>query len=221
VSADESNRPRTPLYPLFLKLKGRRVLLVGGGEVAFRKARALWESAPDLTVVAKRFSSPFREWMQDKALTPEERPYRDNEAASYFLVVSATDDPRVNRRVYEDACSAERLVNVVDQPHLCNFFVPSVLKRGALQVAVSTSGAFPALSRRIRKELDESLPAQYGPLLDRISPLRRKWKQELATPALRKQALEELLASDAVKRFLEKDEAPLEQKLRELLPPGS
>ncbi len=208
------------MYPLFLILKGRRVLLVGGGSVAFRKARALWESGPDLTVVSKRFSPDFQAWMRGKALTREERPYRNTEAASYFLVVSATDDPEVNRRVYEDACGAERLVNVVDQPHLCNFFVPSVLKRGGLQVAISTSGEFPALSRRIRQELDTALPEQYGPLLERLSPLRRHWKKKLATPALRKKALEELLASEAVKRFMEKDETPLDRKLREMMGPG-
>jgi precorrin-2 dehydrogenase/sirohydrochlorin ferrochelatase len=153
--------------------------------------------------------------MASRSLTWEERPYRDGEAGSFFLIVSATDDPEVNRTVYEDACRAERLINVADQPHLCNFFVPSVVRRGALQVAVSSSGDCPALTRRIRTELDRILPARYGLLLERFAAVRRELRERLPTPARRKQALEQLLASDGVKRFLEGDEDRLESEIRE------
>jgi len=219
VNQTESDRSPETLYPLFLLLKGKRVLLVGGGTVALRKAETLWDSGYQLTVVSKRFSLPFREWIRSRSLAWEERPYRDTEAGSFFLVVSATDDPEVNRRVYEDACRAERLINVADQPHLCNFFVPSVVKRGALQVAISSSGDCPALTRRIRTELDRILPERYGPLLERLAAVRRELRERLPTPALRKEALEQLLASESVKRFLDGDEDRLESEIRERIPP--
>jgi siroheme synthase-like protein len=214
----DAERPQGFLYPLFLILKGKRALLVGGGAVALRKARVLWESGCDLTVVSKRYTDPFRTWLKARAVTWEERPYADGEASAYFLVVSATDDPLVNHRVYEDACRSERLVNVVDQPHLCNFFVPSVVRRGALQVAVSTSGDCPALSRRIRRELEGFLPERYGPLLQKLADIRNELKRRLPTPELRKAALEEILATDAITRFLEGEDAPLEEVLRTLPP---
>ncbi len=213
----EPEPPQGALYPLFLLLKGKRALLVGGGAVAFRKARVLWESGCDLAVVSKRFTDPFRMWLQARTVPWEERPYADGEAASFFLVVSATDDPAVNRQVYEDACRAERLVNVVDQPHLCNFFVPSVVRRGDLQVAVSTSGDCPALSRRIRQELESLLPERYGALLEKLTAVRIELKKRLPTPDQRKKALEELLATEAIPRFLQGEDAPLEEEIRGLL----
>jgi len=216
LNPTEPQRPGGTLYPLFLILKGRRVLLVGGGSVAFRKARPLWESGGRLTVIAKQVSDPFRSWLTVRSVATEERPYQDGEAASYFLTVSATDDPAVNRRVYEDASRAERLVNVVDQPALCNFFVPSVVKRGALQVAVSTSGDCPALARRIRRELETLLPERYGPLLDRLAAVRNELRRRLPTPELRQQALAELLATEAITRFLEGEDAALEEAIRTL-----
>ena len=205
------------LYPVFLNLEGKSVLLVGGGDVAFRKARALRESACRLTVVAKNVTSPFKAWLEEKRIQWQERPYEEGEAAGYFLVVSATDDPVINRRVYEDACRADRLVNVVDQPHLCNLYIPSVVKRGELQVAVSTSGLCPALARWLRLELDQWLPKPYGPLLKSLSVIREQFKKTLPTPTSRKEAMEKVLASEEVRRFLEGDPDPLERMLETLV----
>jgi len=221
VKPIQGEQPSGAPYPLFLLLQGQRALVVGGGAVALRKARALWESGCQLTVVSSRFSDRFRAWLASHPAHGEERPYADGEAAAFFLVVCATDDPSTNQRVYEDARRAQRLVNVVDQPHLCNFFVPSVLRRGALQVAVSTSGDCPALSRRVREELEPLLPERYGPLLERLAAFRGALKRRLPTAASRKRALEEALAGDAVTRFLAGDDAPLDERLGALLDAAS
>lgn len=209
------------LYPVFLNLKGKSVLLVGGGDVAFRKARALKESGCRLIVVAKNLTTPLKTWLENNRVEWQERPYREGEAKDYFLVVSATDDPDVNRRVFEDASRADRPVNVVDQPRLCNLYIPSVLKRGDLQLAISTSGACPALARKLRLELDRCIPKTYGPLLDHLSVFREHFKNTLPSPALRKQALEKVLASEEVRRFLEGDPDPLERMLENLVKPTS
>ena len=204
------------LYPVFLDLARKKVLLVGGGEVAFRKARSLLGSGCLLTVAASSTSPAFRDWLARNSLEWSERPYRDGEAAAYFLVISATDDPEVNRRIHEDASRAQRLVNVVDQPRLCNLHVPSVLKRDRLQIAVSTAGACPALARRLRLELEERVSKRYGPLLERLAVLREHYRRILPTPAARKKAIEEVVASEAVRRFLDGEADLLDEMLRRL-----
>lgn len=209
------------LYPVTLDLAGRNVLLVGGGEVALRKAQVVIESACRLTVVARRLSPRFRDWLSGNPVLCYERDYRDGEGESFFLVISATDDPDLNRRVYEDASRAQRLVNVVDQPHLCNFHVPSVLRRGALQVAVSTGGGCPALARRLRLELEESISKRYEPLLQRLSAIRERYRKTLPTPQSRKTALGEVVDSEAVRRFLEGDETLLEEMMQALDVPAT
>lgn len=207
---------RASLYPVFLKLEGKSVLLVGGGEVAFRKARALIESRCNLFVVAKGLAPSFKAWLEQNRVEWEERPYRNGEAADYLLVISATDDPETNRRVFEDASRAERLCNVADQPHYCSLFVPSVLKRGMLQIAISTGGTCPAVAKSLRLELDTAVPVQYGPLLEKMAVFREHLKHALPTPSARKQALRNVLESEAVQRFLLGDEAPLETLLEEM-----
>jgi siroheme synthase-like protein len=205
------NPMQDPHYPVFLNLTDKAVLLVGGGEVAFRKARALKESGCMLTVVAKEFAGPFTLWLEDQGIERQRRAYRAGEAGDYFLVISATDDEQVNRRVFEDASRAERLVNVVDQPLLCNILIPSVVQRGSLRVAISTAGKCPALARHLRLDLEKHLPEHYGPLLEQLSVIRTHLKRTIASPSDRKQILEKVLTSAAVARFLSGDDVLLKR----------
>lgn len=189
-------------YAAFLKLENLPVLLVGGGEVAFRKARALHETGCRLTVVAERFAPAFLAWATARRIECLERPYDDGEATSYVLAISATDDADVNGRVHADASQAGRLINVVDQPDLCNVFIPAVVRRGNLRVAISTNGACPALARRLRLDLEGHLPVAYGPLLERLGAIRTHVRRTVRSGARRKEILERILASRAVERFL-------------------
>ena len=190
-------------YPISLNLRGKPVLLVGGGDVAFRKARGLSRTGCRLHVVARSFSPDFQAWLEQSRCHMEQRAYRDGEASRYFLVISATDDAGVNKRVFADAHAADRLINVADRPGLCNIFIPARIERGSLQVAISTDGRCPAFARWVRQGLEETIPERYGLLLERISGIRTRMKETIPSQGARKRILERLLRSKATRSFLE------------------
>jgi precorrin-2 dehydrogenase/sirohydrochlorin ferrochelatase len=142
-------------YPVNLKVEGRTCLVVGGGDVARRKAAALVEAGADVIVVAPDVHPMLK---ADERIEVRERAWRDTDLHGAFVVIVATDDEVTNRVVAQDAMDFGCLVNVVDCPALSNFIVPSRLTRGDLMVTVSTGGASPSLARKIR----ESLEAQFG-----------------------------------------------------------
>lgn len=193
------------LYAAFLDLRGKRVLLVGGGEVAFRKAEALQRTGCRMTVVSREFKPAFREWLAEKDILRHERPYRRGEAAEYEVVFSATDDAETNQAVAQDATAAGRPVNVADEPKLCSFFVPAVVRRGPLQIAVSTGGKCPALARRIRQDLEERFPDSYGALLVQLGDIRNAMKSSVSSEYQRKRILQRILDSRALERALSGD----------------
>lgn len=198
--------PEKPsLYPAFLDLRGKRVLLVGGGDVAFRKAEALERTGCRMTVVSKGFEPAFRNWLEKKGIPRHERPYRKGEAADYEIVFSATDDPETNQAVAHDAAAAGKPVNVADEPELCSFFVPAVVRRGPLQIAVSTGGQCPGLARRIREDLEKRFPASYGILLARLGSIRTALKSSVSSERLRREILQRILDSRAVREALSGD----------------
>ena len=201
------------MVPFFIDLSKQACLVVGAGRVAERKLRALLAAGADVTVIAPDAASHVRELAQDHSLTWHERPYRDGEARDYFLTVAATSDEAVNEQVSRDAREAGRLVNVVDVPDLSNIYASAVVRRGELQIAVSTSGACPALAKRLREEMESRFPASYGPLLSRMRVFRADLRNAVADPAERKAILDRVVGSDELARFLDGDEAPLEDLL--------
>jgi siroheme synthase-like protein len=155
-------------YPVHLILEGRRCLVVGGGRVAARKAESLLASAAVVHVVAVEVG----EEMRALPVTIDERAYRHGDADGYRLVVTATDDPEVNRAVYLDAEAAGVWVNGADDPAHCSFTLPSVLRRGDLVVTVATSGRSPALARWLRDKLAEDIGPEYELLLGLLADAR-------------------------------------------------
>jgi siroheme synthase-like protein len=198
--------PIVSTYPVSLDLRNKAVLLVGGGEVAFRKAQGVTHADCRLTVVARELSPNFQAWLERHPAHVELRAYRDGEAAHYFLVISATDDVAVNQKVFADAQRAGRLINVVDQPHLCNVYIPSRIERGSLQVTIATGGRCPALARWLRGELEEVISEQHGLLLDRVATIRDRMRETVPSQGARARILERLLHSEAVRRFLAGDD---------------
>ena len=140
-------------YPVYLDLSGVPVLLVGGGLIATRKAAALAQAGADITVVAPVVTSELREL----AAHVHQRGYQTGEAASYQLVITATDDEAVNARVAADARTAQVWVNSADDPQNCSFILPAVARRGMVTVAVSTGGASPALAGEVRTQIAEQI----------------------------------------------------------------
>jgi siroheme synthase-like protein len=157
-----------PQYPVNLVLEGRSCLVVGGGGVARRKAEGLLACGAVVTVVAPEVDPQL-------AALPvriERRPYQDGEAARYRLVIAATGDPAVNQRVYDDGEAAGVWVNAADDPERCSFTLPSVMRRGPLQVTVSTGGHSPAMAVWLRRRIEADLGAEYEVLLRLLSEIR-------------------------------------------------
>ena len=149
----------TNLFPMFLKLEGRQVLVVGAGTVAEPKIGGLLETGARIRVVALDASLAIREWARAGKIELELHAFTFDDLDGAFLAVVATNSRTLNERVYHEAERRGVLCNVVDVPDLCDFFYPSVVRRGDLQIAVSTAGKSPSLAQKIRQQLDK----QFGP----------------------------------------------------------
>jgi precorrin-2 dehydrogenase/sirohydrochlorin ferrochelatase len=165
-------------YPVNLDLAGRRVLVVGGGEVAARKVAGLLRAGAVVTVVAP---DAVPEIAQDPDVRWHQRPYRRGEAASYRLAITATDDPAVNRQVARDGDAANVLVNSADDPANCSFILPAVVRRGDLQLTVSTNGRSPAFASWARRRLEQTFTDTHARVLDILSQVRDEAKAALGT----------------------------------------
>lgn len=163
----------TAAYPVNLLLDGRRCLVVGGGEVAARKAQGLLDCGGQVHVVAPRIGAAIR---AEGRVTWEERPYRSSDLEGCWLVIAATDRSDVNRSVYVDGEAAGVWVNGADDPQHCSFTLPSVVRRGDLMLTVSTGGRSPAVATWIRRRLEDEIGPEYEVLLDLVSSRRKAIK---------------------------------------------
>jgi precorrin-2 dehydrogenase/sirohydrochlorin ferrochelatase len=180
-------------YPIVLNLSGRRVLVVGGGEVALRKARALADAGATVRVVAPDLLPAFAEDGRFECLAAR---YEKRHLEGARIAVAATDDEAVNRRVAEDARAAGVLVNVVDRPELCDFIVPAQVRRGDLLIAISTSGAAPSLARRLRERLEKEFGPEYATYLAVLREVREDLKKRNIPADLRRRIFERLAEDD-------------------------
>ncbi len=163
-------------YPIFLDLKDRPCLVVGGGEVAERKVKSLLECEAKVKVVAPQATKGLKILAAEHNVTLHIRQYQDDDLEGIFLAVAATDDVRVNEAVSAEAKRRRVLVNVVDDPARCDFIVPSVVRSGEVSLAISTGGLSPALARRLRQQLEAFLGPEYGELAQVLSEVRRQLK---------------------------------------------
>lgn len=159
-------------YPLFLNLDGRRVVVVGAGKVARRKVALLLEAGAEVLVVGPPADPVLAEWIRAQKAMGEPRFYRTGDLTGAVLAFAATDDLEVNRRVWEDGRAAGIPVNVATDPELCDFTVPSIVRRGDLCIAISTGASAPRLARRIREHLAKEFGPEYAALLGMLAELR-------------------------------------------------
>ncbi len=149
----------TSLFPMFLKLEGKQCLVVGAGRVGEPKIGSLLETGARIRVVSLDASPVVREWARAGRIELEVRAFSAEDLEGAFLTVVATNSRTLNERVYCEAQRRGALCNVVDVPDLCDFFYPAIVRRGDLQIAVSTAGQSPSLAQKIRQQLEK----QFGP----------------------------------------------------------
>jgi precorrin-2 dehydrogenase / sirohydrochlorin ferrochelatase len=147
------------LFPMFVKLDGRRCLVIGAGSVGEAKIESLLATAASVQVVAPKATSKVREWAREGRIEWYAREYAPADLAGMFLVIAATSSRALHDEIYAEAKGRGVLCNTVDEPERCDFYFPAVVRRGDLQIAISTGGLSPALAQRLRKELEE----QFGP----------------------------------------------------------
>ena len=193
----------TSLFPMFLKLQGKRCLVVGAGNVGEPKIEGLLETGALVRVVALQASPAVREWASAGKIELELRAFTADDLRDVFLAVVATASRTLNERIYHEAQVRGILCNVVDVPDLCDFFYPSVVRRGDLQIAVSTAGQSPSLAQKIRQQLEKEFGPGYAAWVAELgetrklilaSPLDKQQKLDLLHSLASREALEAALA---------------------------
>jgi precorrin-2 dehydrogenase/sirohydrochlorin ferrochelatase len=189
------------LFPMFLKLGGRPCLVVGAGTVAESKIASLIEADAQVLVVAPDATPGVRSWTQAKRLEWRQRDFQPGDLDGMFIVVAATSSTELHKQIFQEATRRGVLCNIVDVPELCDFYYPAVVQRGALQIAVSTSGQSPALAQRLRVELEEQFGAEYEAWLEYLGEARDKLQSQKLDPEDRKRLLHKLASKEAFEAF--------------------
>lgn len=186
-------------YPITLVgLANTSCVVIGGGEVAARKVAGLREAGARPVVISPTLCDRLRRQVEAGEIEVFEREYQAGDLAGVRLVIAATDDPATNEAVWREAQDTGCLVNVVDDPPRCNFYVPATVRRGALTLAVSTSGKSPLLARRIRKMLEDEYDTAYEAYVELLGGLRPRVQEQVAELDRRKALWEALMDSDVL-----------------------
>ncbi len=188
-------------YPIFLELGGRRVVLIGGGAVATRKASVLLDAGARLVIVTDRADDVLTDLCTRHGAELIRAKYAKQYIGEAVLVVAATNDDKVNRQVYADCQTLGILCNVVDDPPHCDFFVPAVVKRGDLQIAIGTEGNCPAYAGHLRKKLDGLFSEKHGQFLAELECMRQHIIKEVPDSADRKTLLGQLVDDESFEYF--------------------
>ncbi|WBU49694.1 siroheme synthase CysG [Kosakonia pseudosacchari] len=203
--------------PIFCQLRDRQCLLVGGGDVAERKARLLMDAGARLTVNALTFAPQFTVWAEEGMLTLVEGEFSETLLDACWLAIAATDDEAVNQRVSDAAEQRRIFCNVVDAPKQASFIMPSIIDRSPLMVAVSSGGTSPVLARLLREKLESLLPQHLGHIAHFAGTLRSRVKKQFASMSERRRFWEKLFVNDRLAQSLANEDTAAVEKMTEQL----
>jgi precorrin-2 dehydrogenase/sirohydrochlorin ferrochelatase len=192
------------LFPLFLKLEGRRCLVVGAGSIAESRITGLVDTGSEVVVVAPEARPEIQELARIGKIEWRKREFETADLDGMFLVVAATSSTAVHERIFLEAQRRGVLCNIVDVPKLCDFYYPAIVQRGDLQIAVSTAGQSPALAQRLRKELEAQFGAEYAEWLVQLGQARDEMMAASTSAEERKERLHGLVTAEAFEDFLRK-----------------
>jgi precorrin-2 dehydrogenase/sirohydrochlorin ferrochelatase len=204
-------------YPIYLSLADRRVVVIGGGEVAERKIESLLGTGASIRVVSPEVTARILVLATERRIDLHRRPYESGDCMDAVLVLSASDDPAVSRAVFEDARKCGALVNTADQPRFCDFIMPAVVRRGNVAIAISTSGTSPGLAARLRQKIGRLIGPEYGRLAQLLSEARPQIRQRVPQEADRKALQYRILDSDIMRYLKENDIAGARRRLQEII----
>jgi len=205
-------------YPVLLELENKNVLIVGGGKVAQRKVETLLECGALLSIVSKGLTANLKALIETRRVHFLSDEFNDKHLDNIFLVVAATNDKQLNHRVSESAKKRGLLINAVDQPPDCNFIVPSIIKKGDLLIAISTSGKSPALAKRLREEIETQFGNEYKTFLVMMGHLRKIILSKKFSQEENNRIFFEIVNSDILKALKKGDWEVVKMSLRRILP---
>lgn len=206
--------------PIFMNLRGQRCLVVGGGEVAARKASLLFQAGARINLVSLELKGNLKDMQAAGQLDFREGGFEESDLEGVSLVIAATDDAQVNRRVSELAQQRQIPVNVVDNPELCSFILPSIIDRSPVQIAVSTGGSSPVLARLLRARLESAIPSAYGRLAAMVEQFRERVKARFDNVNARRKFWEEVLQGKIAELVFSGKEKEAEQALQKAVDEG-
>jgi precorrin-2 dehydrogenase/sirohydrochlorin ferrochelatase len=186
----------TPVYVACLMLRGRRCVVVGGGEIGLEKVEGLLACDGDVTLISPDAVPELEAYAAEGSIAWERREYAKGDLEGAFMVIASTDDTDINIGIYNDAEERAMLVNIVDVPPLCNFILPAIVRTGALSIAISTQGASPALAKRMKREVSELFGEEYARLAVLLNDVRGWAKGTLPTYQDRKEFFEGIVNGD-------------------------
>ena len=186
----------TPVYVACLRLKGRRCVVVGGGEIGLEKVEGLLACGGEVTLIAPKAVPELRALAEEGSIAWERRAYEPGDLEGTFIAIAATSETEANIAIYEDAERRAMLVNVVDVPPLCNFILPAIVRQGSMAIAISTQGASPALAKRMKREISEMFGPAYAELALILNEARGWAKATLPTYNDRRDFFEGIVNGD-------------------------
>ena len=184
------------LFPMFVKLEGRLCLVVGAGTVGEAKIESLLATEASVRVVAPKATPRVRDWAREGRIEWRSREYATADFAGVFLVIAATNYPTLHDEIYAEARSRGVLCNAVDEPERCDFYFPAVVRRGELQIAISTGGLSPALAQRLRKELEQQFGPEWEQWVAQLGRTRDELQSIPMPPEQRKRLLHQYASLD-------------------------
>ena len=207
-------------YPVSLDMQNRKCLVVGGGSVGARKVMTLLECGAIVTVVSPDVTGKLLDLAEKKMIELKKRPYEPSDIDGIFLVIGATDNEELNWQINKDAERQNKLCNIADRPEACNFILPSIVNRGNLVIAISTSGKSPAFAKKMRQDLEKQFGEEYDEFLELMGAIRKKALSEKHEPEAHKHLFEQLINRGLVDMIRNHDEERINSLLLEIFGEG-
>ncbi len=207
-------------YPAYLDVSRRNCIVVGGGCVAARKVETLLECGAAVTVISPELTERLSELFKKKRISWKNRPFAASDLTGAFLVIGATNDKNLNRQIHADAKKSGALCNIADHPELCDFILPSLVKKGDLVIAVSTTGKSPAYAKKLKKCLESRLGEEHALFLKLMGAIREKFLRDRQTSHLNKPVFKKLVDAGLVEMIRDNDEKAINETLNKILGTG-
>jgi len=207
-------------YPIFLDLDNKKVIIVGGGEVAERKVKVLLRYGCKIYIISPHLTPHLRQLVAKGRIHHISYELLDRSMDNAVMVITATGDPDVNLQIASQAKGHGLLVNIVDQPAECNFIMPSIVKRGDLQIAISTAGKSPAMAKKIRREIEALFGSEYGPLIELLGLLRIRLLSQGQSSSKNKAIFQKLADSNLLQLIKKRNMNGVSATLKSILGEG-